>query len=168
MVKYEKQNYIMVNRYNFGYISGLLSSIICGFLFDEITINKNDYRYRVRCFDNSGFDSKDGYLQCVPLWSNTITMGDDVQRLQNFETHAGWYCGLCRLTLSYNDWCFHCGLYPSHDYCIQCTHAMIHEIIKFEKYLTKIIHKYVDKEFSVDCIQILTAFVIGHAKKRKT
>ena len=43
---------------------------------------------------------------------------------------------------------------------------MVNEIIKFEKYLDQIIRKYIDQNFTYDCVKILVAFVVGYAEEK--
>ena len=124
---------------------------------------------------NSSFDCDDGMIFNDNHWKYMIkTHIDAIERgaqvdgdVQSFDT-SGWNCDMCRCGLHVNDWCFHChkdGAQSAHDYCINCTYSMANEIIKFEHYLQDIIHTSIDSQFTMDCIQILVAFVCGYAKK---
>ena len=52
----------------------------------------------------------------------------------------------------------------SDDCCLQCTYTMANGIIAFKNSLQKIVHKYIDKKFTMDCIKEIVAFTIGTAE----
>ena len=177
-IEHEKEEYWrLIYRYDFDLIGALFSNIVCQYLFDldnngNGNGNKNTLDYKIRCFTNSGFDSDDGMLFNANHWGYTI--GRRIGAIdkgikinsnpQGFDT-TGWNCDMCRCSIHVNDWCFHCQKYEHHDYCINCTYSMANEIIKFEHYLQDIIHTTIDSQFTMDCIQVLVAFVCGYAKK---
>ena len=173
-IEYEKKKYwYLIHRYDFDLIGSLFSNILCEYLFDFDCDFKNDViNYKIRCFTNSSFNSDDGMVFIANHWSymlrgsidaieNGLKIDGDVQA---FNT-SGWNCDMCRCSIHINDWCFHCQKDSEHDYCINCTYSMANEIIKFEHYLQNIIHTYIDSQFTIDCIQVLVAFVCGYAKK---
>ena len=152
--------------------------------YDHLTNNDDDnfcdYNGRIRCLDNASFESKDGVLENgngEPLWHYEImdTIKCIINSNGSVDTNVdcqdmslvGWSCDLCRITINYDDWCFHCqNSSTSHDYCLQCVYTMANQIIKFEHFLAQLIHKHVNKHFNDDCIQIVVAFVVGCVKKK--
>ena len=177
--------------YNFEYIGALLSKIITNYLyFDQLNDkNKNKNKivnYKIRCFINPATNySKqrtiDGYeigymymdnqwkheIECA-IFANKYKFNANVMQEQ-FET-SGWSCDLCRITINMNDWMYRsipaCSIThheQNHDYCLQCTYTMANGIIAFENSLEKIVHKYIDKKFTMDCIKEIVAFTIGTA-----
>ena len=174
-IEFEKKKYWrLIHRYDFDLIGALFSNILCQYLYDldENDNNNNTLDYKIRCFINSSFNSDDGMIFNANHWSYMIRRRIDAIAsgvkvgldTQAFAT-SGWNCDMCRCSIHINDWCFHCSKDRRHDYCINCTYSMANEIIKFEHYLQDIIHTIIDSEFTMDCIQVLVAFVCGYAKK---
>ena len=173
--------------YNFEFIGALLSQIITNYLyFDEMYGNKRDkdsiINYKARCFitlshprrTNDGYDV--GYMFMQNQWKMqidhaiaVIQQGRDHASLQGFNS-SGWSCDLCRCTINVNDWMYHCISRRSeasdtegHAYCLQCTYSMTNGIAAFENSLQKIIHQYVDQQFTMDCIKVIVGFTVGSA-----
>ena len=178
----DESNYAPMYKYNFDYIGGYLSNNICTYLYDfsggnNINGNVNHDKYQIlpRCFHNCSLDSKHGSLYFVQHWTHQIEVGFKAKRLekennckmssQNFRHPFGNYCQLCHIFMHCNDWMAVCHDDVAHDYCFPCTYAITKETIQYQTYLKDIIHQYVDKNFTFDCIQILVSFIIGHVTK---
>ena len=132
-------------------ISSVISSEVCKYLFDFNNNNdKNSCNYQIQCFANSSFDSKYGMVTGNQSWSSMMQ------------------CDICNIGIDCNDWCFQCDCTGNrqHNYCLPCTYTMANEIRKFEKYLDKIIRKYIDQNFTYDCVKILVAFVVGYVQEK--
>ena len=165
--------------YNFEYIGGLLSEIITNYLyFDEI--NDSIINYKIRCFISShekrtidGFNI--GFMYVENQWQHqidhvraAIQHGNQYFPLQNSFGFSGWSCSLCRCSININDWMYHCIPPRSKvrdmegdDYCLQCTYSMANGIAQFENSLAKVVHEYIDKHFTIDCIKEIVAFTVG-------
>ena len=176
--------------YNFNFVGGLLSQIITEYLyFDQICGDKREknsiINYKVRCFVNSShMDASsrtvDGYdivfMYMDNHWKYEIENslaaykhGHENQDIQLFNLY-GWSCDLCRCEINVCDWMYHCIPRESiacniegHCYCLQCVYSMTNGIVAFEKSLAKIVHKYIDQNFTMDCIKEIVALTVGNA-----
>ena len=174
----DESGFVAMFRYNFDFIGALFSNIICNYLF-EINNNKNNnnknqnrYKYQLRCFHNSSLNSKDKYLHFSTFWKHRFELWAKSQRLgmkgspisQNFRSPFGSCCDMCSIFIHSNDWLGSCQQDNSHVYCLQCCYIMARAILKFKQFLKNVVHEYVDRHFTNDCIQIIVSFVIGDAK----
>ena len=140
--------------------------------------------YKVRCFINSshmhasrtedGFDI--GFMYMENQWKHEISNcvwaikhEHEIVSVQSFRC-SGWSCDLCRCTINMNDWMYHCIPKESiacdtegNCYCLQCVYGMANGIVAFENSLEKIVHKYIDPNFTMDCIREIVAFTVGNA-----
>ena len=162
-------------RYNFEFLGAYFSNVICNYLYDLDNHDNNmiKSRYQIRCFQNSSFGSEDGFLCLNQLWTRKICnqltqirLGvEHCYSIQDF-TSSEYRCDLCNVWLHDNDWVFSCHRNAAHDYCLPCVYSMAHQIVKFEKYLQSVINDCYHEYLTMDCIQILVAFVLGYANVR--
>lgn len=159
-------------RYNYQFLSGYFSNIICDYLFD-LENDTNKAKYQIRCFQNSSFDSQDGFLCFEQLWKYKIQNRlkeielrmNSYTNVQDFRNN-GYCCDLCNVYIHVNDWVANCHRSVPHDYCLPCVYSMTQQIVTFEKYLQNIINEQYNEYLTMDCMQILVSFVLGYANVR--